>query len=93
MVIKEQEATTSKVFFNGDTPGFDPKQQIKNANKLNRPKIVFLKMGLSLPLFVYFRSLHIQIQISNIDSTLNYIARKKRRCAWEQNPGLQDSRL
>ena len=51
----------------------------------NKP-IVFLKMGQSRPLLVYFRSFHIPIQMTN----KNW--KKHRWCAWDSNPGGQDGR-
>ena len=45
---------------------------------------LFLKMGQSRPLFVYFRSFLITISIQ--------IEKKRRWCAWDSNPGPQVSR-
>ena len=43
-------------------------------------------MDQSRPLFVYFRSFHIPIQMTNINW------KKHRWCAWDSNPGQQDGR-
>ena len=43
-------------------------------------------MGQSWPLFVYFRSFHIPIQMTNINW------KKHRWCAWDSNPGRQNGR-
>ena len=42
-------------------------------------------MGQSRPRLVYFRSFHI-IQVTNVRFEL-YKLKKRRRCAWESNPG------
>ena len=43
-------------------------------------------MGQSRPLFVYFRSFHTPIQMTNTNW------KKHRWCAWDSNPGRQDGR-
>ena len=48
-------------------------------------------MGQSRPLFVYFRSFHIPIQMTNIQFE-QYKLKKCRWCAWNSNPGQQDGR-
>ena len=46
------------------------------------------KKGQSRPLFVYFRSFHIPIQMTNIQFE-QYKLKKHRWCAWDSNPRWQ----
>ena len=50
-----------------------------------------LKMGQSRALFVYFRSFHIPIQMTNKQFEQNKL-KKHWCCAWDSNPGRQDRR-
>ena len=45
-------------------------------------------MSQSRSLFVYFRSFHIPIQVTNIQLEL-YKLKKRTWCAWDSNPGRQ----
>ena len=49
----------------------------------------FFKICQSCPLFVYFRSFHIQMQMYNLN---NINLKKCRLCSWDSNLGWQDGR-